>query len=78
MRRRPVKMIESMRMTSAAMTKRLTLFFAEGCVDSLVAINDALKDAQQEEDRNLERDIDQLLTDLGIRQETSSASSEDL
>jgi hypothetical protein len=63
-------------MTSAAATKRLTLFFAEGCVDSLVAINDALKDAQSEEDRSLEKDIDQLLLDLGIRQESSS--SEDL
>lgn len=64
-------------MTASAATKRCTLFFAEGCVDSLVSINDALKDAKDENDNDLERDIDQLLLDLGIREEASS-SSEDL
>ena len=65
-----------MRMTASAATKRFTLFFAEGCVDSLVSINDAIKDAQQENDQSLERDIDQLLQDLGIREESTSSLDE--
>lgn len=63
-------------MTAAAATKRMTLFFAEGCVDSLVAINDAIKDAQEEHDNSLEKDINQLLLDLGVREESSLLSDE--
>lgn len=68
--RRHDRILDSFRDASSAAVKRFTLFFAEGCVESLISINDALKDARDEEDDALERDINNLLTDLGIREES--------
>lgn len=56
-------------MTSAA-TKRFTLWFAEGCIESLVSISDMQKDAMEEDNQELLKDIDSLLKDLNIREES--------
>lgn len=72
MKHRPQKLLESVRLTSAAATKRLTLWFAEGCVDSLYQIASLQKDAEEENDQQLLADIDILLKDLGLREEAKS------
>ena len=68
MRRRHDRVIDSFRDLSSSAVKRFTLFFAEGCVESLIGINDALKDAKDAEDFQLEQDIQKLMEDLGIRE----------
>ena len=70
MKHRHDRLLDSARDVTTAAVKRITLFFAEGCVESLISINDALKDSQDQEDGMLENDINSLLTDLGIREES--------
>lgn len=48
---------------------RTTLWFAEGCVESLININEAIQDAEEEQNECLSKDIHDLLIDLGIRKE---------
>lgn len=69
MKHRHDRLVDSVRDVSSAFVKRGILFFAEGCVESLININDAVKDAQQEGDMELTNDIQKLLQDLGIREE---------
>ena len=69
MRHRPERVTDSVRNAAAAGVKRITFFFAEGCVDSLINIHEAEKDAEKEEDIALVADINQLLIDLGMRDE---------
>lgn len=70
MRRRPTRLLDSARSMTAAATKRFTLWFAEGCIESLVSISDMQRDAAEEENQDLLRDIDSLLKDLNIREES--------
>lgn len=59
-----------MRNTAAAATKRATLWFAEGCVESLVQISEMQQDAAEQENQDLLDDIDALLKELGVREES--------
>ena len=70
MKHRHDRLLDSVRDMTSSAVKRGILFFAEGCVDSLININDAIKDAKSEEDYLLEQDINKLLADLGIREES--------
>lgn len=70
MKRRSIRLIDSTRNTAAAATKRLTLWFAEGCVDSLVQISDMQRDAAEDGNTELLNDIDNLLKELGVREES--------
>jgi hypothetical protein len=70
MKHRSTRLLDSARNTASAATKRLTLWFAEGCVESLVQISQMQQDAQEEENQELLIDIDNLLKDLGLREES--------
>ena len=71
MRHRSTRLLDSTRNVASAATKRLTLWFAEGCVESLVQISDMQRDAAEEENSELLNDIDALLKELGVREEES-------
>ena len=72
MKHRSVRLVDSSRNLAAAATKRFTLWFAEGCVESLVSISEMQQDAQEEQNQELLNDIDTLLKELGVREESKS------
>ena len=69
MKHRSVRLLDSTRNTASAAAKRLTLWFAEGAVESLVQINQMQQDAAEESNQELLNDIDTLLKELGLREE---------
>lgn len=69
MKHRPQRATDSFRHAISSAVTRTTLWFAEGCVESLININEALQDAEEEQNMPLQQDIHNLLVDLGIRQE---------
>ena len=78
MRHRPQRVTDSFRNAVSSAVTRTTLWFAEGCVESLININEAIQDAEEEENISLSKDIHDLLIDLGIRKEQQSNKDLDL